>query len=158
MNSIKEKKGTLGDAVLIELGVNSPFTETTGEELIKSIGSKTPILWLTLHSNLSNVTWKSQNLSIMEKLAKKYKNIKIVDWDKEASKHSDWFYQDGTHLKPNGQIGFAKYIKSILIEQFGGKATSESTDSSKKQSESSSNTSRESSGTDADSDATTTDD
>ncbi len=43
--------------------------------------------------------------------AKNYSNIHIIDWEATSSGHSEYFYKDGTHLKPAG-------IKALVDELF----------------------------------------
>ena len=110
--------GTFGKGVVIELGVNGPFSEATGEKLIRMIGSRTPIFWLTLHTGHDIGTWRGMFRNLMKRLAEKHSNLVLVDWDSYAKKHKDWFYHDGTHLTPEGQKGYAKFIRDTLKQYY----------------------------------------
>lgn len=103
-----EKKGKLGDTVIISLGVNGNFTEATGQELIDYLGKDRKIYWINAHGK--DVSWQDTVNKTIQKLAGKNDNLQVIDWTKRAEKHPDWFYQDGTHLNEKGQKEFAEFI------------------------------------------------
>ena len=103
-----DKKGKLGDTVIISLGVNGNFTEATGQELIDYLGKDRKIYWINAHGK--DVEWQDTVNKTIRKLAKKNENLEVIDWTKQAEKHPDWFYQDGTHLNEKGQKGFAEFV------------------------------------------------
>lgn len=102
------KKGKLGDTVIISLGVNGNFTEATGQELIDYLGQERRIYWVNAHGR--DVEWQEDVNKRIRRLADKNDNLREIDWDGLAQKHADWFYQDGTHLNEKGQKEFAKFI------------------------------------------------
>lgn len=104
-----QKKGTLGNTVIISLGTNGNFNPATGQELIDYLGANREIYWINVYGK--NIRWQKKVNKTMKELAKKHKNVHVIDWAKTAKKHADWFYQDGTHLNTKGQEGFAKFIK-----------------------------------------------
>lgn len=102
------KKGKLGNTILISLGTNSPFNPVTGQELIDYLGKERTIYWINAYGKKLEFQ-KEVNQTIQE-LVKRNSNVHLIPWAKEAKKHPDWFYQDGTHLNTKGQDGFAAYI------------------------------------------------
>lgn len=107
-----KKKNKLGDIVIISLGINGNFNQATGQELIDFIGKKKTIYWINAYGK--NAPWQDEVNKTIKNLAEKNKNLHIIQWDKEGKKHSDWFYQDGTHLNEKGQKGFARFIKNSI--------------------------------------------
>lgn len=103
-----EKKGKLGNTVLIALGTNGKFNEVTGQELIDYLGTERTIYWITAYGK--KLSWQKEVNHTIAKLAQKNPNVHLIPWAKEAKKHPDWFYQDGTHLNTKGQKGFAEFI------------------------------------------------
>lgn len=103
-----KKKGKLGNTIIISLGTNSPFNPVTGQEFIDYLGKDRTIYWINAYGK--NLEFQKEvNATILE-LTKKNENVHLIPWAKEAKKHPDWFYQDGTHLNVKGQDGFAEYI------------------------------------------------
>lgn len=107
-----KKKGKLGDIVIISLGTNGNFNLATGEKLIRCIGKKRNIYWIDTYGK--NMNWQKEVNTSIQKLAKEHSNVQVISWAKEAKKHPDWFYQDGTHLNTKGQKGFSRFIKKHL--------------------------------------------
>lgn len=103
-----DKKGKLGNTVLIALGTNGKFNEVTGQELIDYLGRNRRIYWITAYGK--KLSWQKEVNQTIQKLAEKNENVSVITWAKEAKKHPGWFYQDGTHLNTKGQKGFAKFI------------------------------------------------
>ncbi|NLJ19110.1 MAG: hypothetical protein GX355_09635, partial [Globicatella sulfidifaciens] len=52
----------------------------------------------------------------LESMAQKYKNITLIDWYDEAKAHEDWFEEDETHLKDNGQVGYVAFIAQNVLK------------------------------------------
>lgn len=108
------KKGKLGDTVIISLGVNGNFTEATGQALIDYLGKDRKIYWINAHGK--DVSWQDTVNKTIWKLAKKNENLQVIDWTRRAEKHPDWFYQDGTHLNEKGQKGFAEFVREEIAQ------------------------------------------
>lgn len=102
----------LGHTVIIALGTNGPFTKQTGKELIKQIGSHRQIYWVNVYGK--GIDWEDSSNQTIHALAKSNKNVHLINWHSVASQHPDWFYDDGIHLQPAGQTGFAHLIKKSI--------------------------------------------
>ena len=107
-----KKKGKLGHTVLIALGINGPFSQSTGQALLDYLGKDRTIYWINAYGR--GVTWQKDVNQTIQKLVKKNPNLYLISWAKEAKKHPDWFYQDGTHLNTKGQEGFSRFIKKNI--------------------------------------------
>lgn len=106
------KKKKLGDTVIIALGTNGVFNSATGQTLIDYLGADRTIYWINAYGKKLGCQ-RDVNKTI-QKLAKKNDNVTVISWAKEGKKHPDWFYQDGIHLNPTGQAGFARFIKKKI--------------------------------------------
>lgn len=51
---------------------------------------------------------------MLETLKEKNPGLVLLDWPSEAQQHPEWFYDDGIHLNPDGQQGYAAFLKSCL--------------------------------------------
>lgn len=106
------KKKKLGDTVIIALGTNGVFNSATGQALIDYLGTDRTIYWINAYGK--NLGCQRDVNKTIQKLAKKNDNVSVISWAKEGKKHPDWFYQDGIHLNPTGQIGYARFIKKKI--------------------------------------------
>lgn len=108
-----DAKGKLLDTVVIALGGNGSFSKKTGQELIDTLGTERTIYWLAPFGQF--LTWQESTLEILQELAKENDNLTILNWPETASKHTDWFYDDGMHLNAEGRTGYAEF----MLEQLG---------------------------------------
>lgn len=102
----------LGGTVVIELGTNSYFNESTGQEIIDYLDKDTKIYWITVYGKY--LQDQERTNQVIRNLAEHNENVEIIAWDEEAAKHPDWFYNDGIHLNGAGRSGFADLIRTSL--------------------------------------------
>ncbi len=110
-----DKKGKLGDTVIIALGTNGNFNSATGQKLIDYLGPDRTIYWIDAYGRDLPGT-KDVNNTI-RRVAKANNNVHVISWSKEGPKHPDWFYQDGIHLNITGQKKFAKFVQKNMITE-----------------------------------------
>lgn len=67
------------DAYLIGLGTNGTIKADEIEAAMKVAGNK-PVYWMNIHADR---VWAKPNNNLLTKTAKKYKNLKIIDWNKK---------------------------------------------------------------------------
>ena len=107
-----KKQGSLKKNVVIALGTNGPFTEDVGQSLIDAIGKKHQIYWINTYG--THLQWQEKVNDTIASLARKNKNVQLVDRAKEGAKHQHWIYSDGIHLIPNAQVEYANFIKNNI--------------------------------------------
>ena len=115
---IKQLKtdGHLNKIVVLNLGTNGPMTQDTLDDILSTIGSGHQIYWVTAH--VPTKPWQQTVNNEIKDLAKKHKNIHVVDWNKASQGHSDWFASDNVHMGPSGNDHFARLIaKEILTKK-----------------------------------------
>ncbi len=100
------------DAYLIGLGTNGTIKADEIEAAMKVAGNK-PVYWMNIHADR---VWAKPNNNLLTKTAKKYKNLKIIDWNKKASGHNAWFYSDNIHPKGTGAEEYATLVANSLIK------------------------------------------
>ncbi len=107
-----EEEDKLGGTVVIELGVNSRFSEATGQEVIDYLGDERKIYWVTVYGKY--LPDQERINSVIMDLAKANDNLEVIRWDRKGEKNPDWFYNDGIHLNGAGRIGFAQVMCDAL--------------------------------------------
>lgn len=107
-----DKNGNLHSTVIISLGTNGNFNETTGQELIDYLGPERTIYWINAYGKKLDI--QDDVNKTINKLADGNDNVHVISWAKKAKKHSDWFYQDGIHLNKEGQEGFAGFVSDAI--------------------------------------------
>lgn len=115
---IKQLKadGHLNKIVVLNLGTNGPMTQDTLDDILSAIGSGHQIYWVTAH--VPTKPWQQTVNNEIKDLAKKHKNIHVVDWNKASQGHAEWFASDNVHMGPSGNDHFARLIaKTILTKK-----------------------------------------
>ena len=97
---------------MIELGTNGEFTKDQMNELIDSLG-EADIYLIKVRVPRD---YESTNNKIMEQVAKKHKNVHIVDWYKASEGHSEYFAYDGIHLEYSGVKALSNEIIKKMKE------------------------------------------
>lgn len=100
------------NAVIIELGTNSYFTDKQIDSLINSFSKA--------HIYLVNVRvprqWEREVNKALARKAQENENITLVDWYSTAIKHPEYFENDGVHLKTKGAEALTSLIVQALTE------------------------------------------
>ena len=113
INELKKKK-LLADTIVIGLGTNGVYTEEDFQNMMKAIGSKRKVYLVNIY--VPTQRWQGDVNRFLESMAQKYKNITLIDWYDEAKEHEDWFEEDETHLKDNGQVGYVAFIAQNVLK------------------------------------------
>lgn len=106
-----QAQGALAKNVVINLGTNSPMTDAQIDGVIRMIGPKRQIYWVNTHVPTRN--WEKSVNATIAKAAKKYPNVKMVDWHDLSKDHKSWFYHDDVHPNPTGN----RYFTRLLVQR-----------------------------------------
>ena len=107
-----KNQGKLTDIIVLGLANNGFYTNRWCTELMDIVGNKT-VYWI----NSVGPDDPSYNAKFKE-FAKNYSNIHIIDWEETSKGHSEYFYRDGTHLKPEGLKAYARMIYNYLYDGY----------------------------------------
>ena len=111
-----QNKGTLGDAVVINLGANGDCRNGCKESFMDAIDSNKEVFWLTVTDD-----YKVSINDKLKALAEQYDNLHIIDWEQLSKGHEDWFYADGIHLPGPGRKAYAEVIYNYLCDFYKDK-------------------------------------
>ena len=115
--------GYLGDAVVIDIGNNGPFTSEQFDEMMHVLAGvpKVLIVTLTVPPGVENPVAASNNTVLIEG-AQRYPNAVLVDWHGASANHPEYFSGDSTHLSLQGAQAYADLIASHLGRSEGSVA------------------------------------
>lgn len=103
-----KSQGALADNVVVNLGTNSPMTDSQIDKVIRMIGPKRHIFWVNTHVPTRN--WEASVNATIAKAAKRYPNVEMVDWHDLSKDHQNWFYSDNVHPNPTGNRNFTRLL------------------------------------------------
>lgn len=104
------------DTVIRALGTNGYFYQSDGQKMIDEIGQDRTIYWVTTYNRDQQENQNETN-AVITALAEANSNVHVIAWDEEAPQHPEWFWDDGIHLNPKGQEGYAEYVKESINER-----------------------------------------
>jgi hypothetical protein len=112
--------GYLGDAVVIDIGNNGPFSPEQFDEMMGVLAGvpKVLIVTLTVPPGVEDPVAASNNTVLIDG-AQRYPNTVLVDWHAASANHPEYFGGDNTHLSLQGAQAYAALIASHLGEAEG---------------------------------------
>jgi len=102
----------LADRILITSGTNGTISKEQINQVMKIAGDKRQVYWV---NDFADRNWVGLNNQNLQQQAKKYQNLKIVNWNILASQHSEWLGNDRVHPTPTGSIEYTKSILRIIL-------------------------------------------
>lgn len=107
-------QGALANTVVVNLGTNSPMTDGQIDKVIHMIGPNRRIFWVNTHVPTRN--WETSVNTTIANAAKRYPNVKLVDWHGLSKGHKDWFYTDNVHPNPTGNRNYTRLLVQQLTD------------------------------------------
>lgn len=108
------KRGTgLPEHVVVHLGTNGTYTLQMCKDLVKAAGKGRTVYLINLKVPRS---WEKKNNKMLAKCDAKFRSDRVVllDWNALASKHPEYLYADGIHLRPEGAKAFARMVEKAV--------------------------------------------
>lgn len=105
------ESGQLGNVAVVHLGTNGPVSQETLDEFFAYLRPLPLVVVLTLRVNQP---WQDSNNEKIRDLPRQWPNVKVLDWYVDTQDRSEWFYSDGTHLRPEGAVVYAQLIHQAI--------------------------------------------
>ncbi|MGI6220717.1 MAG: acyltransferase family protein [Coriobacteriales bacterium] len=99
------------EIVVYALGTNGLAVEDEVRENIEVAGD----LPVYLVNNRVPEAQETPNNELFARLADEYSNVSIIDWYEESTGHDEWFWSDGTHVRPDGAEAYADMLKRYIV-------------------------------------------
>jgi peptidoglycan/LPS O-acetylase OafA/YrhL len=104
--------GTFGPVVVLHLGTNGPFSQTTLDQMMTVVAGVPRVLVLT---GKGDRDWIAGNNAKIRALPAIYPSVTVIDWEVlSAGCVGTCFYDDGIHLTQSGQNFYTDVIKRVL--------------------------------------------
>ena len=99
--------------VIFNLGNNNALTEETVVEIFEIVKNQPQVIVV---NTAVPRAWKDSNNAIISKVASRYANVKVVDWDRISKGRPELFAPDGVHLSPAGSDVYVDLVVSVLVK------------------------------------------
>lgn len=105
-------KNMLGDIIIFNFGTNGDCKDACKQDILNTIGDR-QLYWITVTND------KDVNVNTRyRKLAETHENVHVIEWEKAAKGHPEYFVADGIHLTPTGVKAYIETIYNALYEEY----------------------------------------
>ena len=105
-------EGVFGTAVVVHLGTNGPISQSTLDSFLATMDGVPNVIIMTIKANRG---WTAGNNEMLRAADHEGDNKILLDWEvRSAECPGQCFYDDGIHLRPEGQKYYADLISDIL--------------------------------------------
>jgi peptidoglycan/LPS O-acetylase OafA/YrhL len=105
-------QGVFGNAVVVHLGTNGPISQSTLDSFLATMNEVPNVIILTIKANRE---WTAPNNELLRAADREGDNKILLDWEVRAAEcPGQCFYDDGIHLRPEGQTFYANLISDVL--------------------------------------------
>ncbi|HEU5423509.1 MAG TPA: acyltransferase family protein, partial [Nitrolancea sp.] len=104
-------EGRLGDVVVVHLGSNGGVAPDQFDTLLRLLQGVPRVI--VLNAKVPR-EWEAPNNAVIARGVARYPNAELLDWHRASSDHPEFFYDDGSHLRPDGAAFYAHLIASAI--------------------------------------------
>ena len=97
--------------VIFNLGNNNKLTESTVTEIFEIVKNQPQIIVV---NTAVPRPWRDENNQIIARVASRYGNVKLIDWNNISQGHPELFAPDGVHLSPTGSDAYVAAVLDVL--------------------------------------------
>ena len=97
--------------IIFNLGNNNKLSESTVVEIFETIKNQPQIIVV---NTAVPRPWRDENNQIIARVASRYANVKLIDWNKISSGKPELFAPDGVHLSPTGSDAYVASVLDVL--------------------------------------------
>lgn len=113
----RRRRGTLPEIVVMALGTNIAVSARDIRRMLRVMGRRRTLMLVTPYRE-----WHPFHTRPMRRMARRYpKRTKLIDWSSRARGKREWFWKDGTHLRPEGVEVYARMLKRAAWSRLRGR-------------------------------------
>lgn len=106
-----QANGHDGDVVVWAIGDNGVARENQVKELIDAVDPSKHVYLCTVRVPLA---LQDMNNQLFKDVAAQYDNVDVIDWYAESAGHDEYFWSDGTHLRPEGAEAYVLMLRRAI--------------------------------------------
>lgn len=99
------------DVVVFSLGNNGVVREEQVRQLIDAVGTDKKVYFVTARVPMA---LQDLNNQLFWDIAAQYDNVGVIDWYGESAGHDEYFWDDGTHLRPEGAQAYVMLVRRAV--------------------------------------------
>ena len=103
----RRRRGTLPEIVVMALGTNIAISRRDIGRMLRTLGRRRTLMLVTPFRS-----WHPFHTSPMRRVARQRPGrAKLIDWSARATGNRQWFWSDGTHLRPEGVAVYTRMLR-----------------------------------------------
>lgn len=106
-----QANGHDGDVVVWAIGDNGVARESQVKELIDAVDPSKHVYLCTVRVPLA---LQDMNNQLFKDVAAQYDNVDVIDWYAQSAGHDEYFWSDGTHLRPEGAEAYVLMLRKAI--------------------------------------------
>lgn len=106
-----QANGHDGDVVVWAIGDNGVAREDQVKELIDAVDPSKHVYLCTVRVPLA---LQDMNNQLFKDVAAQYDNVDVIDWYAQSAGHDEYFWSDGTHLRPEGAEAYVLMLRKAI--------------------------------------------
>ena len=103
--------GRLGPLVILHLGNNGTVSASTVDDVLDRLGNVARVIVLNVRVDRD---WQDSVNATLAARVPVHKNAVLLDWFTASAEHPEYFYDDGTHLRPAGAAAYTAFIQAAI--------------------------------------------
>jgi peptidoglycan/LPS O-acetylase OafA/YrhL len=103
--------GRLGNVVVVHMGSNGYLTRGDFDEMMRILAGVQRVI--VLNDKVPR-PWEDSNDALLADAAAAYPTVRLVDWRGASTPHPELFWDDATHLRPQGAQFYAELVAQHL--------------------------------------------
>ena len=113
----RRRRGTLPEIVVMALGTNIAISTRDLRQMLRAVGHRRTLMLVTPFRS-----WHPFHTHPMRRVARHHpKRVKLIDWSARATGNRQWFWSDGTHLRPTGVEVYSRMLKRAAWSRLRGR-------------------------------------
>jgi peptidoglycan/LPS O-acetylase OafA/YrhL len=99
--------------VVFDLGNNNALSEQTVIDIFEVVKNQPQVI--VVNTSVPRA-WRDANNAIISKVASRYPNVRLIDWDRVSKDRPELFAPDGIHLSPSGSDVYVDLVLTVLVK------------------------------------------
>src|SRR5215208_2602960 len=113
----RRRRGTLPEIVVMALGTNIAISSPDIRRMLRMVGHRRTLMLVTPFRS-----WHPFHTKPMRRVARHHpRRVKLIDWSARATGNRQWFWSDGTHLRPTGVEVYSRMLKRAAWSRLRGR-------------------------------------
>ena len=107
----RRDEGQLGDDVVVHIGNNGNLSTEQFDEVMKELKGVRKVVFVNVKVPRS---WEQPNNDVLAEGVRRCSNAVLADWHAASANRPEFFWEDGYHIRPEGQQVYADLIAAQL--------------------------------------------